>query len=84
MASGIFGGTANDDCHEPATTFYCEVIMKPKIEGIRKMSIAMAAITALTIKDTMEFKTAVIVCVIAITGIVCQSILDWSKNDRIQ
>lgn len=58
--------------------------MNSKIEGIRKMGIAMGAITALTLKSTMEFKTAVIVCVIAITGIVCQGILDWRKNDRIQ
>lgn len=44
------------------------------------MGIAMGAITALSLKDTIDFKTAVIIGIIAIVGIICQSFLDWSKK----
>lgn len=54
---------------------------KSKIEGWRKMGIAMGAITMLaTFKGTIDFKIAVIIGIIAIVGIVCQTFLDWSKG----
>jgi len=53
---------------------------KSKIEGWRKMGIGMGAITALSLKDAMDFKIAVIIGVIAIVGIVCQGILDYEKK----
>jgi len=52
---------------------------KDKIKGLRKLGIAMGAITALSLKDAIDFKVAIIIGVIAIVGIVCQSILD-EKN----
>ncbi|KKN73467.1 hypothetical protein LCGC14_0400420 [marine sediment metagenome] len=54
---------------------------KTKIEGWRKIGIGMGAITALSLKDTMDFKIAVIIGFIAIVGIVCQGILDWRKKN---
>ncbi len=54
---------------------------KSVIEGWRKMGVAMGAITALSLKDEISFKIALIIGVIAITGIVCQGILDWKKKD---
>ena len=54
---------------------------KSKIEGWRKMGIAMGAISALTFfKDTTDFKVAIIIGVIAIVGIVCQGILDYGRR----
>ncbi len=46
------------------------------------MGIAMGSITALTLKDTIDFKIAIIIGIIAVFGITCQSILDWRKNDE--
>jgi hypothetical protein len=41
----------------------------------------MSAITALAAKgDTMAFKIAVLICVIACVHMVCQSILDYEKR----
>ena len=59
---------------------------KPKsvIEGWRKMGVAMGAITALSLKETITFETSVIIGIIAIVGIVCQGVLDWRKNDSVQ
>ncbi len=53
---------------------------KSKIEGWRKMGVAMGAITALAINSDMDFKVAVIIGTIAIAGIICQGILDWKGN----
>lgn len=53
---------------------------KKKVEGWRKMGIAMGAITALSLKDTIAFEIAVIIGIIAIAGIICQGILDWKKG----
>ena len=53
---------------------------KSKIEGWRKMGIGMGAITALSLKATIDFKIAIIIGVIAVVGIVCQGILDWRKR----
>ena len=58
--------------------------VKSKLEGIRKMGIAMGAVTALTVKNTIDFKIALIICGITITAIICQTILDWRKNNGIQ
>jgi len=45
------------------------------------MGIGIAAIGALTtFKTTMDFKIAVIIGIVAIVGIVCQSILDYDKE----
>lgn len=54
-----------------------------KIQGWRKMGIAMGSITALSLKDTIDFKIAVIIGIIAVFGIVCQGILDWRKHDHV-
>ena len=56
---------------------------KSVIEGWRKLGLGMGAITALTIKDNIDFKTAVIVGIIAIVGIVCQGYLDSKKTGAI-
>lgn len=53
---------------------------KKAIVGWRKMGVAMGAITALSLKVTIDFKIAVIIGIIATIGIVCQTILDWSKK----
>lgn len=55
---------------------------KPKsvIEGWRKMGIAMGAITALSISETISFETSIIIGIIAIVGIVCQGVLDWRRK----
>ncbi len=53
---------------------------KSKVEGWRKMGIAMGAITALSVQNTVDFKIAIIIGAIAIFGIVCQGILDWRKK----
>ena len=53
---------------------------KSKIEGWRKMGLGMGAITALSLKDTMDFKIAVIIGIIAIVGIIVQGVLDHEKK----
>ena len=55
---------------------------KSKIEGWRKISIGMGAITALSLNPTIDFKIAVIIGTIAITGIGCQSILDYVRRPK--
>jgi len=50
-----------------------------KIEGYRKMGIGISAIAALSLA-TIDFKTAVIIGIIACVGIVAQSILDNNKE----
>ena len=56
---------------------------KSKIEGYRKIGIAMGAITALSVKETIDFRTAIIIAVIAVIGIVCQGVLDWRKIKNV-
>ena len=41
------------------------------------MGIGMGAIAALSVQNTVDFKIAAIIGIIAIVGIVCQGILDW-------
>ena len=53
---------------------------KSKIEGWRKMGLGMGAITALSLKGTMDFKIAVIIGIIAIVGIIVQGVLDHEKK----
>ena len=53
---------------------------KSKIEGWRKMGIGMGAITALSLKDAMDFKIAVIIGLIAVIGILTQGVLDYGKR----
>ena len=54
---------------------------KSKIEGWRKMGVAMGSIAALaTFKDTMSFKIAVIIGIIAIVAIITQGVLDYEKK----
>jgi hypothetical protein len=55
---------------------------KKKIEGWRKMGIAMGAMSTLAFKDTIDFKVAIIIGIIAITGIVCQGLLDYGKRPK--
>ena len=50
-----------------------------KIEGWRKMGIAGAGLAALTLKDAIEFRTGVMVCIIAVVGIIAQAALDAYK-----
>ncbi len=54
---------------------------KSKAEGWRKMSVGAISIGALAAKgDTMAFKIAVLICVIACVHMICQSILDYGKR----
>lgn len=54
---------------------------KKKIEGWRKMGVAMGSIMALTtFKDTIHFKVAVIIGIIAIVAILTQGYLDNGKR----
>lgn len=53
---------------------------KKKIEGWRKIGIGVSAITALSIKGTVDFKIAVIIGIIAIVGIVTQGVLDYGAK----
>jgi len=53
---------------------------KPKIEGWRKIGIGVTAITALSIKGSVDFKIAVIIGIIAIIGIIVQGVLDYEKK----
>ncbi len=53
---------------------------KKKIEGWRKMGIGIAGITALSLNPTVDFKIAVIIGVITLTGIACQGFLDYGKR----
>ena len=52
-----------------------------KIKGFRKIGIAMGAITAVSVADSVDFKIAVIIGTIAVVGIVCQCILDRRKHE---
>ena len=54
---------------------------KTKIEGWRKLGIGISAITALSIKGTIDFKIAVIIGTIAIVGIAVQGVLDYAKKE---
>lgn len=54
---------------------------KKKVEGWRKMGIGIAAITALSLNPTIDFKIAGIIGIVAIVGIVCQSMLDYVKKE---
>ena len=54
---------------------------KNKIEGWRKIGIGVSAITALTVKGSVDFKIAVIIGIIAIIGIVVQGVLDYEKKE---
>lgn len=51
--------------------------MENKAKGLRKIGIGITAISTLSLKPPEDFRVAVIIGVIAIIGIVCQSILDW-------
>lgn len=54
---------------------------KKKIEGWRKMGIGLGSIAALTtFKDTIHFKIAVIIGIIAIVAILVQGVLDYGKR----
>lgn len=62
------------------------IAAEPKSGGIsKKASIAVSSIGVLVLKDAIDFKVAVIVGIIAIVGIVCQTMLDggilkrWAK-----
>ena len=52
---------------------------KSKIQGWRKMGIGIGGITAISLQDSIDFKIAIIIAIIAITGIVCQCILDYKE-----
>jgi hypothetical protein len=51
-----------------------------KLKGLRKAGIAIGTITALTLKDPTDFRTTVVICIIAAIGIVAQTALDWKKQ----
>jgi hypothetical protein len=52
-----------------------------KIKGWRKAGVAVSAIGALTaFKDTMSFKIAVLIAIIAAIEIACQTFLDYGKR----
>lgn len=53
---------------------------KSKAEGWRKMGIGIAAITALSLNPTIDFKIAGIIGLIAIIGILVQGALDVKKE----
>ena len=50
-----------------------------KLKGLRKAGIVTIAITALTCNPPENFKIAVIIGIIAVVGIICQTVLDWKK-----
>lgn len=52
---------------------------KSKIKGWRKMGIGIGGITAISVQTSIDFKIAVIIAIIAITGIVCQCVLDYKE-----
>ena len=53
---------------------------KNKIEGWRKMGIAMGTISALVLIPDVDFKIAIIIGIIALYGITWQGILDYGKR----
>lgn len=53
---------------------------KSKIEGWRKMGIAMGTISALVVMPDIDFKIAIVVGIIAIYGITWQGVLDYGKR----
>jgi len=53
---------------------------KTKIEGWRKMGIAMGTISALVLIPDVDFKIAIIIGIIALYGITWQGILDYGKR----
>lgn len=54
---------------------------KSKIEGWRKLSIGATGITALYLsRDTIDFKIAVIIGIIAVVGIITQGVLDYVRR----
>ena len=53
---------------------------KSKVEGWRKMGIAMGTISALVVMPDIDFKIAIVVGIIAIYGITWQGILDYEKK----
>lgn len=57
---------------------------KSMVEGWRKMGIAGCAIGALTGRPPEDFRIAVIIGIIAIVGIGCQTILDRKKVNNGQ
>ncbi len=52
---------------------------KSAIKGWRKIGIGVSAITAISVNDGMDFKKAVIIGIIAIIGIACQTLLDRNE-----
>lgn len=55
---------------------------KNKIKGWRKIGIGVSAITALTVKGSVDFKIAIIIGIIAIVGIIVQGVLDYAKKEK--
>jgi len=53
---------------------------KSKIEGWRKMGIAMGTITALALNPDIDFKIAVIMGAIAFYGITWHGVIDYAKK----
>ena len=53
---------------------------KNKIEGWRKMGIAMGTISALVVMPNIDFKIAIIIGIIALYGITWQGVLDYGKR----
>ena len=53
---------------------------KKKIEGWRKMGIAMGTISALVVMPNIDFKIAIVAGIIALYGITWQGILDYGKR----
>ena len=53
-----------------------------KVGGFRKAGIAVAAITALTLKDDIDLSVAIVVGVIAIVGVLAQAWIDGRNNDK--
>ena len=50
-----------------------------RLKGLRKAGIGISAITALSLA-AIEFKIAVIIGIIAIVGIICQTVLDRGNS----
>ena len=50
-----------------------------KIEGYRKMGIAMGTIGGLIYKPPTDFRVTVVIGIIAVVGIFCQTWLDRKK-----
>ena len=54
--------------------------MAKRMEGLRKAGIGITAIVALAWKPPADFRTTAVIGVIAVVGIICQTVVDHRKH----